>query len=184
MNRFRSLTAGVLVAGVFAGAVVFAQAPAPGGPAGATVPASGRGGRAGAPGGPRAGRDLGLALRQLNLSDTQRQQIRDLVQRRLQEGKDVQQRLRTAQDDLRTATEALPMNEGAIRAAAQALSLAEADAAVQQARIRGEVFALLTPDQQAQARTLQQERDARVSARENRQEQRRDRVASRPPRQQ
>ncbi|HTM02927.1 MAG TPA: periplasmic heavy metal sensor [Vicinamibacterales bacterium] len=180
MNRFRSLTAGVLVAGLFAGGVAFAQGPAASGrPAGA--PAFGRGGR---PGGPGGRGDVGLPLPQLNLSDTQRQQIRDLVQLRLQDGKDVQDRLHAAQDAMRKATEALPINEGAIRAAAQTLSLAEADAAVQQARVRGEVFALLTPDQQAQAQKLQQDRDARVSARENRQEQRRDRFAQRQPRQQ
>ena len=180
MNRFRSLTAGVLVAGLVASGVAFAQAPpAPGGPAGA--PAFDRGGR---PGGPGGRGDVGLPLRQLNLSDAQRQQIRDLVQLRLQAGKDVQDRLRTARDAMRQATEALPMNEGAIRAAAQTLSLAEADAAVQQARVRDEVFALLTPDQQAHARKLQQDREARVSARENQQAQRRDRVAQRQPRQQ
>src|SRR4051794_685128 len=109
MIRFRAVTAGVLIAGLLASGAAFAQGPGggpgrPGGP-------GGRGARGGRPGGPG---ELGLPLGQLNLSDTQRQQIRDLTQKRLQD-ESLQARLRTAMEARRQAMEANPVNEGAIR---------------------------------------------------------------------
>jgi periplasmic protein CpxP/Spy len=172
MIRFRFLTAGILIAGLLAGGAAFAQGPAgPGAPGGGFGGRGGRGGP-GAPGGPG---ELGLPLQQLNLSDAQRQQIRDLVQRRLEESRDNQERVRAAQEVQRKAMDALPVNEGAIRAAAQDLAAAQADAAVQQAHVRAEVFALLTADQQAQVKKLVAEREARAGERRDRPDTRRER---------
>ncbi len=64
MNRFRVMVAVAVVQLFVVGSVAFAQGP----------PAGRRGG-SGGPGGP------GLALRGLELSDVQRQQVRDIVQR-------------------------------------------------------------------------------------------------------
>jgi Spy/CpxP family protein refolding chaperone len=156
MIRFRNLTAGVLVAGLLASGTAFAQGP------GAFGRGGGRGGRPGGPG------DLGLPLAQLNLSDSQRQQIRELTQRRLQEGESVQTRLRAATEARRAAMEASPVNEGAIRSTTADLVAAETEAAILQAHLRADVLALLTPDQQDQVKKLQAERAASVTDRPGR----------------
>src|SRR5688500_2016986 len=156
MNRFRSLVAGALVAGVLAGGAVFAQGPRGGGQFG-----GGRGA-----GGPA------LALRGLNLTDTQQQQVRESRERHRDEGQKIAERVRAAMDAQRKAVEAVPLNGGVIRATTQALAEAQTDAAIQRATIFNEVWAVLTPDQQAQARKRQAERDARMQQRGERREQR------------
>lgn len=162
MARFRTLTAGVLVASLLATGAAFAQAPA-GGP-GRGGP-GGRGARFGGPGGPG---ELGLPLGQLNLSDAQRQQIRDLAQKRAQDGDAVQARLRAALEARRQAMEAVPVNEGAIRSTTADLVAAETDVAIQQAHLRADVLALLTPDQLDQLKKLQADREARADTRRDR----------------
>jgi Spy/CpxP family protein refolding chaperone len=157
MTRCRSLTAGVLVVGLLAAGAAFAQGE-PGRP-------GGRGGRGG-PGGPRGAVDLPLA--QLNLTDAQRQQVRDLTQRRLQAGEEVQQRLRAAMDARRAAVNALPVNEGAIRSTTADLVAAETEAAILQAHLRADIVALLTPEQQDQLKKVEAARAARANARGNR----------------
>jgi Spy/CpxP family protein refolding chaperone len=139
------VAAGVLMAGLLAGGAVFAQGP--GGPGGRGGP--GRGGRFGGAG------DLALPLRELNLSDAQRQQVRDIVTRHAEQDRQVQERLRAAMDAQRKAVETLPVNEGAIRAASADLANAEADAAIARAHLRADVFQVLTPEQQDQAKKLQ-----------------------------
>jgi Spy/CpxP family protein refolding chaperone len=157
MTRCRSLTAGVLVVGLLAAGAAFAQGE-PGRP-------GGRGGRGG-PGGPRGAVDLPLA--QLNLTDAQRQQVRDLTQRRVQAGEEVQQRLRAAMDARRAAVNALPVNEGAIRSTTADLVAAETEAAILQAHLRADIVALLTPEQQDQLKKVEAARAARANARRNR----------------
>lgn len=165
MTRFRSLTAGVLVAGLLAGGPVFAQDAGPGRPGGP----GGRGGRGG-PGGPG---DFGLPLAQLNLTDGQRQQIRDLTRKRLEAGAQVQERLRASQDARRAALETLPVNEGAIRSTTADLLAAETDAAILQAHLRADIVTLLSPEQQDQLKKIQAQRDQRVDARRDRLDDRR-----------
>lgn len=160
MIRFRSLTAGLLVAGLFAGGIAFAQGAGPGRPGGP----GGRGGRGG-PGGPG---DFGLPLAQLNVTDSQRQQIRDLTQKRRDAGAQVQERLRAAQDARRAALEALPVNEGAIRSTTADLLAAETEAAILQAHLRADIVNLLTPEQQDQLKKIQAQREQRVDTRRDR----------------
>jgi len=162
MIRFRTVTAGVLVAGFLAGGAAFAQ-----GAGGPGRPGSGRAGRFGGPGGPG---ELGLPLAQLNLSDSQRQQIRDLTRARRQDGEQVQARLRTAMDARRAAIEASPVNEGAIRATTADLVAAETEVAILEAHLRADVLALLTPEQQDQVKKLQAERPAGPNGRGRRQQ--------------
>ena len=110
-------------------------------------------------------RDLGLPLRALNLTDAQREQIRTLIQQRSDEHRQVGSRFRDAMEAQRKATEAVPFDEPAIRSTTQALVDAQTQLALQRAKLRSDIFALLTPDQQAQAVKLQSERDARRSER-------------------
>lgn len=163
MIRFRSLMAGVVIAGLLGTGAAFAQAPGDRGPGGR--------GRAAGP-----ARTTGLPLGQLKLTDSQRQQVRDLVQKQRQAGEPLRDRLRAAETARRAAMDAIPVNEGAIRSTTADLVAAQTDLAIHQARLRADIFALLTPEQQDRVRTLQNERRARA-------EQRRERQAERPARQ-
>ena len=142
----------VLTAGLAAG--VLAQGrpgPGPRGPIG--------------PGGfPGAGPG-GLPLGQLDLSEAQRSQIRDVIQRYQQEMQDAAEHVRSAQEVQRRAVETVPLNEGLVRSTSDALAEAETDVALVQARIHNDVYAVLTPDQQAKAKSLEVERDARLKQR-------------------
>ncbi len=125
----------------------------PGGPHGPGGPAGGRFG-----GGRFGGADL--PLRQLDVSDAQRQQIRAILDKAREEARPSAERLRTAAEARRTAMEAVPVNEGQIRQTTQALAAAEAEVAIARAHARADVLAQLTPDQQQKLRQLQQSRRA------------------------
>ena len=97
-------------------------------------------------------------LRQLGLTDDQRQQIRAAAGAHRDEFKSVFERVRTARQAQQAAIEQVPLNEPQIRAASAELAAAEADAAVLRARVHEQVFSLLTPEQQTKAKSLAAER--------------------------
>jgi periplasmic protein CpxP/Spy len=159
MFRFRSLATGVALMALLATSVAWAQGPGGGGPFG------GRGGRG--PMGP------GLALQALNLTDAQRGQVREIRERFREQGKALSQRLREAADKQRQAIETLPVNETLITSATQDMTQAQVDVAIQEARLHAELWSVLTPEQQAQATKLRAERKARMEARRQEFQQRR-----------
>lgn len=122
------------------------------------------------PGGPLG---LGIALGRLDVTDAQRQQIRTIIQSHRQEFQALAERRRTAQQALQAAVTADPLDEAAIRSASAALAEVQADAAVLRAKVHREVFAVLTPEQQAKAKALREEARQRA-------EQRRQRRMNRP----
>jgi protein CpxP len=155
MTRFRSLTITTALIALLAGGAAYGQGRGFGG---------GRGGPGAGPG-LRGGPGGGLPLRELNLSETQQQQIQDVMQLYREQNRTAAEQLRTAMEAQRKAVETLPVNEGLIRSTTQALVEAQTDLAVQQARMRSEIFALLTPAQREQATKLQADREARVQKR-------------------
>lgn len=159
MDRVRKIlvTAG-LVALMFGGAVaLFAQ----GGP--------GRGAGQFGPGGPggRGGFAAGFALGQLDLSDAQKQQVRDITQRHRQQMQPTMQRLQEAMQAQRAAINQVPANEAAVRQASTALAAVQADMAVDEARLHADIFSILTVEQQEKAKQL--EAQARARGQERRQ---------------
>ena len=156
--RFRTLAA-IAVVGLLAvaGAAAFAQGPGgPGGP-----------GRRG-PGAGRGGPQAALPLRALDLTDAQRDQVRQLTEQHREQSRDLLERVRAARDAQRKAGEAVPFSEQDVRAAAQALGELESELAVSQARLQSEIQALLTPEQQQKLQTMRAERAARAKQREER----------------
>jgi periplasmic protein CpxP/Spy len=149
MKRTRVLAFAALLAGALAAATAIAQVP------------DRQGGGRGGPG--RMGGfwpDGVLPLRALNLTDAQKEQIRTLIQQRSEEHRAVATRLREAMEAQRKATDAMPVDEQAIRSTTQALVDEQTEMAIQRAKLRADIFALLTPEQQAQATKLEQERAA------------------------
>lgn len=155
-NRRVFTAAAVALVVAVGAAVVSAQAPRPG------RMRMGAGGLAGG----------GLALRALDLTEAQREQVRQLTQRNREASGPTLERLRTAREAQRQAMEALPPNESQIRAAAQAVADVEADLAVQRAQLTADIYALLTTDQQAELQKLRAQRDARLKERQQRLQQR------------
>jgi len=128
----------------------------PGGPDGVGGPGRGRGG----PGGP--GRPLaGLPLRELNLTDAQREQVKQIVDSRQQESRAIGERAMAAREALHAATTSPSFDEGLIRAKAAEVASIEADMAVTRARSFADVFQILTPDQQAKVKELNDSRPHR-----------------------
>ncbi|MDH4066895.1 MAG: Spy/CpxP family protein refolding chaperone [Acidobacteriota bacterium] len=129
--------------------------------------------------GPRGGMgllgDLGRGLRELNLTDGQREQLRGVLQSHEAEFRQLGDRLREARQGMESLVTADGMDEPAIRAKAADLATAEADAAVLRARLHQEAFSLLTSEQQAKAKELRAQAEARMKERAQRFEQRRQR---------
>ena len=94
------------------------------------------------------------------------------MQQNRAQNQNVGEQLRTAMEAQRKAVETIPVDEGLIRSTTQALVEAQTEMAIQQARLQSEIFALLTPDQQAQARKLQAERNQRAEQQGQRGQQR------------
>jgi protein CpxP len=101
-----------------------------------------------------------LPLPGLDLTDAQREQVRAIMQNHRDEGRALLQRAQAAADGLQKAT-ATSIDEGAAAQHGQALGGTIADAAVLRARIRTEVFAILTPEQQTEANRILADRAER-----------------------
>jgi protein CpxP len=153
VRHSRSLAAAALVASIVVGGVVVS----------AQRPGFGQG-----PGRPQAG----LALRGLELTEAQREQVRQLTEQHREQTRTLLEQLQAAQEARRKAVEAIPFSEPQIRTAAQALAEVEIELAVQQARLQADVYALLTPEQQGRLQTMRAERDARMKQRMDRSQQR------------
>ncbi len=93
-------------------------------------------------------------LRSLDLTDAQIEKIRATIDTHKDEIKAIADRMMAAREALHAAIVADPIDEGAIREKAGAVGAVEADAAVLHAKVRAEVFATLTPEQQQKARDL------------------------------
>jgi Spy/CpxP family protein refolding chaperone len=159
VRHFRILGVTALVAALAGGTLTYAQDPAPGGP---------RGRGPGGPGGPQAG----LALRQLDLTDAQQEQVRQLTQQNREQMRSLLDRMRAAQDARRKAVESLPFNESQVRSAMKDLADVEADLAVAEARLQADIYGLLSADQQQRLQKLRADREARVKERAQQQQQR------------
>jgi Spy/CpxP family protein refolding chaperone len=117
-------------------------------------------GMRGGPGG--SGGMFGLPLRALELTDAQREQVKAIMASHRDAQKAAGDKMMEARKALHDAIAADAFDEAAIRAAAGAVAALDADAAVQQARIRAEVFAILTPEQAKKAKELRIEMENRM----------------------
>ncbi len=107
----------------------------------------------------------GLPLRALELTDAQREQVRGIMTARQAEFRALRERLRTARQAEQAAVTRVPVDENEVRTRVSELSAVQADFAVLRARVHEQVFQVLTPEQQAKAKTLADERQKRRSER-------------------
>jgi protein CpxP len=114
--------------------------------------------------GPRGGfhgRGAELGLRGIDLTDAQRDQVRKITESHKAEFEQVGTKLREAHRALREATEADVLDEAAVRAKSTDVAAAMADEAILRAKVRAEVFNILTAEQQQKLkdqRTAMQQR--------------------------
>ena len=113
-----------------------------------------------------------FGLRQLDLTEEQRQQVRDVMQRHRDEFKALGTQVRAAREALRSATEGEVLDQGAVRAATGQIAEAQAQGVILRAKVRQEVLALLTPEQQEKAKALRAEAEQRMELRRQRMQQR------------
>ncbi|MCL4848161.1 MAG: Spy/CpxP family protein refolding chaperone [Acidobacteria bacterium] len=122
---------------------------------------------------------IGVALGRLNLTAQQRDAIRAIREGHKTEFDALRQRMRAAGDAMRTAMSAEVVDENAVRAASAQMGEVRTEQAVLQARIRNEVWNLLTPEQKAQANELKAQARARADQRRQRMDERRQRMEQR-----
>lgn len=113
-----------------------------------------------------------MLLRELDLSETQREQVRAAFEELRTTG--TMERLMEARKTLQEAVES-GADEGTLRQLADDLGQVEGDAAVERARIHSRVQEILTPEQQAELEELKAEREERMEERRQRFEERRER---------
>jgi protein CpxP len=160
-----TLVAGVLAVTGLALTPTFAQdGPPQGGPPMRRMGPGGPGFGPG-PGGPG---DIGLPLRELELTDAQREQVRTVMQSHQAAFKEIGDRMRTARQALDAVVTADALDEAAIRAKSADVAAVEADGAVLRARVHQEVFSLLTAEQQAKAKELKAQRQQKMKQRADR----------------
>ena len=152
----RVFIAAGLVAALAGVTIAWAQDPQPG-PGIEQRGPRGRGARLG-PGG--RGPDL-LGLRGIELTDAQREQVRSIMDSHQAEFQQVHQKVREGHRTLAEATNADTIDEGAIRTRSAAVATAMADEAILRAKVRAEVFAILSAEQQQQLKDRRAEREKR-----------------------
>ena len=104
---------------------------------------------------------LGAIARQLDLSEEQREGIREVFERYRADIAAQLEATMPARAALREAIQGDGFDEGAIRSASAEVAAHEAETAVLRGRIFQDAFALLTDEQQAEARALLEERPTR-----------------------
>jgi protein CpxP len=119
--------------------------------------------------GGRGGRGFfgGRMAERLNLTDAQKEQMRQIAERYRESTRALRQQARAARNaggDAFSGT----FDEAAVRAAAQARANAHVELEVAQARMASEMYAVLTPEQKAQLEAARQQREQRRQERRNR----------------
>src|SRR5262245_6899964 len=110
-------------------------------------------------------------LRELDLSENQRQQVRSLFDEVEKTG--IPDRLREARESLHDAIES-GADESALRQQATELGEVEGDAAVEFARVRSRIQEILTPEQRAQFEQLKAQAKERKDLNQRQREERRE----------
>lgn len=171
------LAAGSLVVALAGGIYVSTanvSAQGPGGGRGFGGPGMGRMGGPGGPGGPgRGGPDgpgglAGLQLGRVNLTDAQKDQVKQILDSHKAEQQQFGEKSRAAHDALEAAITAENFDINQVRAKASDVAQLDVDAAVTRAQIRYEVYQILTSEQKAQVKKDQQQMQERRAEMEKR----------------
>lgn len=98
-----------------------------------------------------------MMLGRLDLSEAQHTRVREILDSHRDETRALGDKAFAAHTALEAAINGDVFDESAVRTRAAEVAAIDADMAVARARIYAEVFQILTPEQQAQAKKLQEE---------------------------
>jgi periplasmic protein CpxP/Spy len=136
-----------------------------------------RRGELGAGPGPGMGMGMGMGpfeglrmLRELDLSDDQRQQVKDVLEKARETG--VQKQLMDSRKALQDAVESDTIDEENLHNLADQVGVAEGNAAVERAHIRQQILQILTDEQRQELESMKAEAKQRMEERRQRFEQR------------
>jgi Spy/CpxP family protein refolding chaperone len=97
----------------------------------------------------------------MELTDAQKSQIKDLVQKEHQAKAPLMQQIKEGKRQLQEATQASVVNEGAVRLLMKHQAELRTDLMLSRIKLRNEIFTLLTPEQQKLAIKLRSLREGR-----------------------
>ena len=103
-------------------------------------------------------------LRALDLTEAQRDQVKNALQSHKDEFKAIAREMIAARGALRDAVTADTVDDTAIKAASAKVAELELQSALLRAKVHGEVFAQLTPEQQRKAKTMRAQAKGRITA--------------------
>lgn len=157
-----SLATGLVAAALAAGSALVMAQDGPmrrgGGPGmGGPPPGGQMGGPMRGPGGPMG---IGLPLRELDLTDDQKAQIKSIHQSHQAEFQAAGEKVGAAREGMRKLLEADTLDESAVRAKSVEVAAAEADAAILGAKVRAQTLQVLTSEQLAKLKELRASREA------------------------
>ncbi len=110
-------------------------------------------------------RHRGWLWRKLNLTDAQKQQVREIMQSNRPQFKASMLAVLNAQKAVDEAIAKNPNDEATIRSLSTTLESARTEQSVQRARLRAQILKILTPDQQQQLVQINQKRSSRLQER-------------------
>jgi protein CpxP len=101
-------------------------------------------------------------LRELDLTDAQKEQVRTIQQSHRNDMQQIAERQRTAERAIAQAANGSTVDESTIRAQSQALAAAIADGAILRAKVNAEIFNVLTAEQQQKLNEFRAQRQERM----------------------
>lgn len=101
----------------------------------------------------------GRFAEKLNLTDAQKEQMKQIAARHRESTKALREQMRQARGGDEGFLNGGTFNESAVRSAAQARANAQVEMEVARARMMSEMYAVLTPEQKAQLATERQQRE-------------------------
>ena len=102
----------------------------------------------------RADRKIEMMSTVLDLSASQQEQLEALFEKQWQGNETLREKMQTVRDEMREARFAKPFNEADFRAKAAKQAEMKTDMLVEREKMRQEVYAILTPEQQEKAEKL------------------------------
>jgi periplasmic protein CpxP/Spy len=107
------------------------------------------------------GHMMGLPLRQLDLTDAQRAQVKEVMQKEHSTMKPLMQQVHQMHDQLKQYSEGT-YDEAKVQALVSQQAQTLVQLKVQETRIHSEIYQLLTSDQQAKLKEIEANREARM----------------------
>ena len=101
---------------------------------------------------------LGPGMRELDLTDDQKQQLKTIAESHRDEFRAAGEKARAAHDGMQALVDADNLDENAIRAKSAEIAAAEAEVMILNAKVRKESMQVLTSEQQAKLKELNDQR--------------------------